>query len=356
MRNAQLARKEKPRYDGRCRNRTTPVPGVQPVVRLKNRLEGEVIIEDLVYGPVEFQNADLNDPNEPSSTSHIVYGSNPAAGSYFEHAGVKLYYEMYGQGPDLLIVHGNAGSIWSMKAQIAFFSAHYRVITMDSRYHGRSADLGALTFEAMADDLAALLDHVRAGPALVLGWSDGGIEALLLGIRHPDKIVKIAAMAANLDPQGVVPEMRPRQYPWLVRIMKERVAGLLQQIRKWFSPAPAATPTRAERVAALDREQPHIRPKELGAIKAPTLVLAADHDQIAEAHTIEIYHHIPNSQLAIFPNATHAMPFEDPKLFNETVERFFRQPFKKIDRMGDTSKAFDRMQAEYAAEHGASGR
>jgi glutamyl-tRNA synthetase len=61
MRNAQLARKAKPRYDGRCRNRTAPVPGVQPVVRFRNPLDGEVVVEDLVHGPVVFQNAELDD-------------------------------------------------------------------------------------------------------------------------------------------------------------------------------------------------------------------------------------------------------------------------------------------------------
>ncbi len=61
MRSAQLARKEKPRYDGRCRHRTAPVPGVRPVVRFKNPVDGEVIVEDLVHGPVVFQNTELDD-------------------------------------------------------------------------------------------------------------------------------------------------------------------------------------------------------------------------------------------------------------------------------------------------------
>jgi pimeloyl-ACP methyl ester carboxylesterase len=275
-------------------------------------------------------------PSERLPPRHIVYGSNPAAGSYFEHDGVKLYYEVYGKGPALLMIHGNAASIWELKSQIAFFRRHYHVIVMDGRDHGRSADVaGALTFEAMADDLAALLDHLRAGPALVLGWSDGGTEALLLGIRHPDKVAKIAAMAANLNPEGLVPELREQPQP---------------------NPAPAHVPTRAERVAALDRDEPHIRPDELLAIKAPTLVLAADHDLITDAHTLEIYHHIPNSQLAIFPNATHAIPLDDPKLFNETIDRFFRQPFVKIDRMPDTIKSFQRMKGEYATETGVTGK
>ncbi|HTV78103.1 MAG TPA: alpha/beta hydrolase [Steroidobacteraceae bacterium] len=284
----------------------------------------------------------------------FIYGSNPDAGGYFQHEGLKLYYEVYGAGPDLLLIHGNASSIWGMKPQIEYFSRHYRVIVMDSRDHGRSADApGPLTFEAMADDLAALLDHVHAGPALVLGYSDGGIQALLLGLRHPGKVAKIAAMAANLNPHGYVPTPSARAGGRIVQIIKPPVANLriVRMIRRRLSAEPAYLPARARRVAALDREQPHIKPSALHGIKAPTLVLAADHDLIADGHTLEIYHHIPNGQLAIFPNATHAIPFEDPQLFNETVDRFFRRPYAKIDRLPDTMKSLERIKAEYAAEH-----
>ena len=80
---------------------------------------------------------------------------------------------------------------------------------MDSRDQGKSADSpDTLTYEKMTDDLAALLDHLKAGPVNVLGWSDGGIEALLLGIRHPAKVKKIVAMAANLNPSDATPSSR----------------------------------------------------------------------------------------------------------------------------------------------------
>jgi pimeloyl-ACP methyl ester carboxylesterase len=262
----------------------------------------------------------------------IIYGSNPAAGGYFEHDGVRLYYEVYGQGQPLLLIHGNGSSIWWMKNQIADFSRRYQVIAMDSRDHGRSGDAtGALTFEAMSDDLAALLDHLHTGPVLVLGWSDGAIEALLLGIRHPDKVTKIAAMAANLYPEGVEPD-------------------LLKVFGPAPSPGPAHTPTRAERIAALDRNEPHIKPDALEAITAPTLVLASDHDAILDAHTLEIYHHLPNSQLVIFPDATHMIPVDDPDRFDAVVDRFFRTPFVKKDRVQDLLKSFLRLKQEQAAQ------
>ena len=138
----------------------------------------------------------------------VRYGANPAAGRTFTHDGVRLYYEVYGAGEPVLLVHGNGGSIADLSAQIAHFRKRYKVIAMDSRDHGKSGDSpDKLTYEKMTDDLAALLDHLKAGPVNVLGWSDGGIEALLLGIRHPAKVKKIAAMAANLNPE------RGRLYP-----------------------------------------------------------------------------------------------------------------------------------------------
>jgi len=81
--------------------------------------------------------------------------------------------------------------------------------------------------------------------------------------------------------------------------------------------------------------EPHIDPKSLEQITVPVLVLASDHDMILDEHTVEIYHHLLNSQLCIFPNATHMVPFDDPALFNATVYRFFTTPFRKKDRIKD---------------------
>ncbi|HEV8368814.1 MAG TPA: alpha/beta hydrolase [Pyrinomonadaceae bacterium] len=91
--------------------------------------------------------------------------------------------------------------------------------------------------------------------------------------------------------------------------------------------------------------EPHIELTALEAIKAPTLVLAGDHDIIRDEHTVAIFQHIPNSQLAIFPSATHMVPFDEPELFNSTVERFLRTPFVRRDRISDLLPSLEKMRA-----------
>ena len=126
----------------------------------------------------------------------------------------------------------------------------------------------------LTDDLAALLDHLKSPPVYVLGWSDGGIEALLLGIHHPEKVKMIAAMAANLVPGGTYPEV-------------------LAMLHTMLGSVPAAERDTAEgkrqiKVTDMLLVEPRIDPAALEAIKAPTLVLASDHDLIRDEHTLEI--------------------------------------------------------------------
>lgn len=185
----------------------------------------------------------------------------------------------------------------------------------------------------MTDDLAALLDNLKTGPVNVPGWSDGGIQALLLAIRHPTKVKKIAAMGANLNPSEDA--LRPE------------VIALIKPMMEGSPAAERDTPQgrRLIKVTGMMLIEPHIEPKALEAIMVPALVMACDRDIVKDEHTVAIYHSIPNSQLAIFPGATHMVPFDDPALFNTTVERFFRAPFVKRDVINDALKSLEKMRA-----------
>ena len=252
----------------------------------------------------------------PTVAMAPYYGMNSSAGHTFVHDGVALYYEVYGTGEPLLLVHGNGGSIASLAAQIEYFRQRYTVIAMDSRDHGRSGDSAdPLTYEKMTDDLAALLDHLEVGPVDVLGWSDGGIEALMLGMRYPDKVNRLVAMAPNLNPS------EDALYPETIALMRDTLDSI--------SPEERETPEGRREFKATEMMlvEPNIDASELETIEAPTLIMVGDHDVIRPEHAVEIYEHLPNGALKILRNAGHTAPQDDPARFNRTVERFFRKPF-----------------------------
>lgn len=142
----------------------------------------------LFSGFISFGQSAIDDLKKEydSLTKNTLYGNNPDAGKYYDIRGFNMYCETYGSGEPLLIIHRNGASINSMVKQIPFFSEKYKVIVADSRNHGKSIDQrDSLTYEMMADDYAALLSQMKIDSAYVLGWSDGGINGLLLAIRHP---------------------------------------------------------------------------------------------------------------------------------------------------------------------------
>src|SRR5258708_13807098 len=130
-----------------------------------------------------------------------AYGDTKAEGHYVNHRGIRLYYESYGKGDPLLLFHMNGESIKVFYNQIPYFSRYYHVIAVDSRAHGRSTDpADSLSFEQMADDFNALCDSLHLDSCYVIGWSDGGISALLLALRQPEKVKTMIVSGPNLWP------------------------------------------------------------------------------------------------------------------------------------------------------------
>jgi pimeloyl-ACP methyl ester carboxylesterase len=253
----------------------------------------------------------------------IPYGNNPSVGKYAEVNGIKMYYEEYGEGAPLIVIHGNGANIHSMGYQIEYFSKNYHVIAADSRAHGKtSVGNVPLTYDLMADDWAALLNTLHIDSAYVIGWSDGGILGLLLAIHHPEKVKKLAAMGANLQPDSSA------VYGWAVRL----VANLDKQVDVKIANKDTTAPwSLLKMYLNLLGKQPHIPVSDLKKISAPSLILCGDKDVITLEHTDEIFENIPHAQLCVFPGATHFIPEQDPELFNATVGKFFKNPFTRPD-------------------------
>ena len=251
--------------------------------------------------------------------SQIQYGNNAKAGHYLNTRGFKMYYEVYGAGKPLLLMHTNGGSIHNFANQIPFFSSHYKVIAVDSRAQGKSIDHSdSLTFEMMADDFNALLDSLRLDSCYVIGWSDGGINGLLLAMRHPGKVKKLAVTGANLwpDTTGLI--------PFIFDLIKLQSAYLHKQ------PQTAETKNQLK-ILELDLFEPHITLLQLHTIQCPTLVIGGDHDAIPPRHTLLIAENIRRSYLWIIPESGHATPVMKKDQFNAVVEDFFSKPYRKIE-------------------------
>ncbi|HZQ43175.1 MAG TPA: alpha/beta hydrolase [Acidobacteriaceae bacterium] len=250
-------------------------------------------------------------------TKSIPYGNNPAAGRFYDINGFRMYTEVYGSGPPLLMIHGNNGSISAFDKNVPYFATHYKVILADSRSQGKSLDPNhPLTFEMMADDFAALLDAMHIHSAYVIGWSDGGINALLLAIRHPEKVKRLASTGANLWPSADA--FRPGLWD---EEKREYESGL----HKIYT---TAKQKNDRKLFLLDWKEPHITLAQLHTIKAPSLIICGDHDEISITHTVLIYQNIPHANLWVVPDSGHGTLKQHTDDFDKQVDQFFTQPFK----------------------------
>jgi pimeloyl-ACP methyl ester carboxylesterase len=203
--------------------------------------------------------------------------------------GHPLYYAVRGSGPTLVFLHGGGDSGEnSFKRQLDVFSERYHIVAPDQVGQGRSPDVaGPLTYTGMMEDTAALLKLLKLQHVDVVGFSDGGILALMLAVRHPELIHRLIISGVNISPEGLRPEdlaeLRATQNPRPTTI-DEKLAHL------W-----ATSPTQAELNVGL-----------LATINQPVLVVSGDRDAITLEHTLEIFHALPDAQLCVLPGTDHA--------------------------------------------------
>ena len=239
-------------------------------------------------------------------------GNNSQVGKYMDVGGVKLYYEIYGKGEPLLMLNGNNSSMARFSKQLEALSKDYMVIGLDSRGQGKStADDTKITYELMAEDVNTFLEKLKLKNVNILGWSDGGNIALILAMQNPDKVKKMAIMGTVLfnDDSSVTAATN--------KLIRNQV--------KEMEDKGVAKNNMDYRLKVLLLTEPHINPDSLKNIKAPTLIMAGQHDVIKENHTKVIAEKIPKSKLVIFKGAGHEAPTEISELFNETVLNFFGQ-------------------------------
>ncbi len=271
---------------------------------------------DKSAGEKEILEAQENEPETDMNTKTLidVYKSREKAlktnygkskeGKYVDLGDAKIYYEEYGKGEPLILMHGNNGSIADFYQQIPFFSKYYRVIAIDTRGQGRSTDLTKkeYSYQEFAADLLKITQQLKLDKVNILGWSDGGNTGLIFNAEHPELVAKLITIGANLNPLGVKEE--------IINTFKQQLS---------------ANAGKDQRLVKLMLDHPNMTAEQLAKIKNPTLIIAGANDVIKEEHTKSIHNFIKNSELQIIPNATHYVPFEQPEKLNELVLKFLKK-------------------------------
>jgi pimeloyl-ACP methyl ester carboxylesterase len=239
------------------------------------------------------------------STTRSGRGDAPSAAvpisGYTTANGLRVYYESYGSGRPLVLLHGGLTNIQVSFSQILpTLARSRRIIAIEQQGHGHTADRDApLSFAAMTADTAAVLRALGISRADFLGFSDGGVVALQLAIRHPELVGKLVLADTGFSNGS----LDPQHLAWLAQARPEDFAPL-DAMYKAVAPDPAHWPTLVNKWKRLQLEFEGIAPASLRSIQAPALILAGDRGVRAE-HTIELYRHLANAQLAILPGADH---------------------------------------------------
>ncbi len=299
-----------PLFNGNFENSTIKSP-LKGLANTESLLKKENVVATIIQEPNPDRSRVLKIQSiNALPDNRIVYGLNRKAGNYIRVNGIKMYYEIYGDGEPLVLLHGNGGSINSFSAQIPAFSKHYKVIAIDTRGQGKSKDVNSTSFSynQFADDLKVLLDSLNLKNVNLLGWSDGGNTGLILASQYPSYIKKLITMGANLNPSEDALSKK------ILTITKRDLNKIKLENKK--------EDLVTIRLMEMLLKEPNINPESLKSITAKTMIIAGEKDVILEKHTRLIAESIPHAKLNILKAQTHFVVEENPELFNQAVLEF----------------------------------
>ena len=233
---------------------------------------------------------------------------------------VELYYEIHGEGAALVLLHGGLGHSGHWKNQLPVLSEHYKVITVDSRGHGRSTMTEQqISYELMASDIVALMDYLEIKRARILGWSDGGNIGLCLAINHPERLIKVIASGANYDPSGVRSDVGENQK--FVSYIGKAMADY-----QTLSPDPTKWDAFFGNISQMWASEPNFTVEQLSSIATPVLLLDGESDEaIYNEHTREMAGLIPTAKLTFVTGTGHFGMWEKPDEINAAILEFLAQ-------------------------------
>jgi pimeloyl-ACP methyl ester carboxylesterase len=218
---------------------------------------------------------------------------------YTEVNGLKMYFEIYGEGKPLVLIHGGGSTIQTTFGRvIPLLARHRKLIAVELQAHGRTSDRDTdLSFEQDADDVATLLKNLNISRADFFGFSNGGTTALQIAILYPELVDKIVAASALCKRNGVSPQF----WDFMKQARLENMPELLKEGYKKVASDPGGLQAMHDKDAKRMVDFKDIPDEKIKSIKAPTLIINGDKDVITPEHAIEMYRLIPNAELAIIP-------------------------------------------------------
>ncbi|MFY0689958.1 MAG: alpha/beta hydrolase [Cyclobacteriaceae bacterium] len=257
---------------------------------------------------------------EVYSQENIPYGSND--GTYVNMLETKIYYEEYGTGVPLFLLHGGFGSIGNFKDLIPKLSEYYRVILLDRPGHGRSEHADSLSYELMAKYHSKFLDLLDIDSAYLIGRSDGGCTSFLLAYLRPDVIKKMVVIGSNSNRNAWTNEGSSSITP---EIVENEWGGWLKDYQS-KSPQPELWEKFIIDTDKMFKEEVIISKDELGDIHTPTLIVQGDRDPFIKLeHSLELHGSILNSELCIIPGSGLNPVMEKPNIVIELMMDFLRK-------------------------------
>jgi pimeloyl-ACP methyl ester carboxylesterase len=231
---------------------------------------------------------------------------------------IQIWYAVFGRGEPVILLHGGLANSNYWGNQVPALAKHYRVIVMDSRGHGRSTrDEQAFSYDLMASDVIGLMNYLKIRKAAIVGWSDGAILGLDIAIRHPERLTKLFAFAANSDPSGVKDVTQSAVFnAYIARAEKEY---------EKLSPTPDQYKSFLNQISKMWATQPNFTAEQLRGIKVPTWIIDADHDEVIKReNTLFMADQIPDAGLLLQPAVSHFSFLQDPEQFSSDVLHFLQ--------------------------------